>query len=96
MEPTLRSTQDLKEEAEDKGLTEKEVAEYIREQQTLDREESAAWRDAQKLQAEEKKGADEIRMAEIEAVAEEKKRADKIRLSQIEIEKKLEIKEMEL
>ena len=96
MEPTLRSTQVLKEEAEDIGLTEKEVAEYIREQQTLDREESAAWRDAQKLHAEEKKGADEIRMAEIEAEAEEKKRADEIRLAQIEIEKELEIKEMEL
>ena len=96
MEPTLRSTKVLKEEAEDIGLMEKEVAEHIREQQILDREESAAWRDAQKLHAEEKKGADEIRVAEIEAEAEEKKRADEIRLAQIEVEKELEIKEMEL
>ena len=42
MEPTLRSTQALKEEAEDIGLTGKEVAKYVREQQTMDREERAA------------------------------------------------------
>ena len=73
MEPTLRSTQVLKEKAEDIGMTRKKVAEYIREQQTLDREERAAWRDAQKLHKEEKKRADEICMAEIEAEAEDKK-----------------------
>ena len=39
MEPTLRSTQVLKQEAEYIGLTGKEVAKYVREQQTLDREE---------------------------------------------------------
>ena len=39
----------------------------------MDREERAAWRDAQKLHTEEKKRADEIRMAEIEAEAEGKK-----------------------
>ena len=44
----------------------------------MDREERAALRDAQKLYAEEKKEADEIRMAEIQAEAEEKKRADEI------------------
>ena len=48
MEPTLKWTQILKEEAEDIGLMRKEVAEYVREQQTLDREERAAWRDSQK------------------------------------------------
>ena len=60
MEPTLRSTQVLKQEAEDIGLTEKEFAEYVREQQTLDRAERAAWRDTQKRQV-------EIRMKELQA-----------------------------
>ena len=54
-EPTLRSTQVLKEEVENIGLTGKEVAEYVREQQTLGREERAAWRDTKKRQAEDKK-----------------------------------------
>ena len=48
MEPTLRSTQVLKQDAEDIGLTGKEVAENVKEQETLDREERAAWRDTQK------------------------------------------------
>ena len=112
MEPTLRSTQVLKQEAEDIGLQGKDIAEYVTRQQNLDREERAACRVAQKfhaeekkradeirmaeIQTEEKKRADEIRMAEIEAEAEEKKRADEIRLAQIEIEKELKIKEMEL
>ena len=94
MEPTLRSAQVLKQEAEDIGLQGKDIAEYVTRQQNLDREERAAWRVAQKFHAEEKKRADEIRMAEIQA--EEKKRADEIRLAQIEIEKELKIKEMEL
>ena len=59
MEPTLRSTQVLRQEAEDVGLIGKEVAEYMREQQTLDREEWAAWRDTQKRQV-------GIRMAELQ------------------------------
>ena len=91
MEPTLRSTQVLKQEAEDVGLTGKEVAKYVREQLTLDREERAAWIDTQKrqveiimaeLQAEDKKRADkiqaDIQAAKIQAEAEEKKRADEI------------------
>ena len=87
MEPTLRSTQVLKEEAEDIGLQGKDIPEYVTRQQTLDREERAAWRDTQKrqtevrmaeLQAEDKKTADEIRIAEIEAQAEDKKRADEL------------------
>ena len=47
----------------------KDIAEYVTSQQTSDREERAAWRDAQKMkeQAEEKKRADELRMAEIES-----------------------------
>ena len=69
MEPTLRSTQVLKQEAEDIWLTWKQIAEYVREQQTLDREERAAWRDTQKRKV-------EIRMADLQA--EDKKRADKL------------------
>ena len=87
MEPTLRSTQVLKQEAEDIGLQGKDIAEYVTRQQTLDREERAAWREAQKRQV-------EIRMAELHA--EDKKRADEIKMAQIEIEKELKIKEMEL
>ena len=52
MEPTLRPIQVLKQEAEDIGLQGKGIAEYVREQQTLDREESGAWRDTQKGQVE--------------------------------------------
>ena len=78
MEPTLRSTQVLKQEAEDIGLQGKDIAEYVREQQALDREERAAWRDAQKFYVEEKKRADEIWLAEIQAEAEEKKRTDEM------------------
>ena len=107
MEPTLRSTQVLKQEAEDIGLQGNDIAEYVTRQQTLDREERAAWREAQKrqveirmaeLQAEDKKRADEIHMAE---------RADKIKIqiaqieaakeqAKLEAEKELKIKEMEL
>ena len=91
MEPTLRSAQVLKQEPEDIGFVGKDILEYVKEQQKLDREERAAWRNIRiaELQAEEKKRADELQ-------AEEKKRADEIRLAQIEIEKELKIKEMEL
>ena len=74
MEPTLRSTQVLKQEAAEIGLQEEDTAEYVREQQALDREERVAWREAQKGQV-------EIRMAELHA--EDKKRADEIRIAQI-------------
>ena len=86
----------FKQEAEDIGLQGKDIAEYVTRQQTLDREERAAWREAQKrqveirmaeLQVEDKKRADEIRIAQIEAEAEEKKRADEIRFAQIEAAK---------
>ena len=98
MEPTLSSTQVLKQEAEDIGLQGKDIAEYVTRQQTLDREEKAAWREAQKRLV-------EIRMAELQA--EDKKRADeshiKIQIAQIEavkeqakIDKELKIKEIEL
>ena len=48
MEPTLRSAQILKQEAEDIGLQGKDIAQYVTEKQALDREEMEAWREAQK------------------------------------------------
>ena len=94
MEPTLRLAQVLKQEAGDLGYEGREILEYVKEQQALDRKEREDWRDAQKFHAEEKKRADE--MAEIEAEAEKEERADEILLAQIEIDKELKIKEMEL
>ena len=95
MEPILRSAQALKQEAEEIGFEGKDILEYVKEQQKLDREERAAWRETQKMQAqadvelakiraeaeaEEKKRADELQ-------AEEKRRADEIRFAQIEAAK---------
>ena len=83
MEPTLRSTQVLKEEAEDIGLQGKDIAEYVTRQQTLDREERVAWRAAQKRQV-------EIQMAELQAdEIHMTERADeiKIQIAQIEVAK---------
>ena len=65
MEPALRSTQVLKQEAEDKGLMGKGVAKYVTRQKTLERGEREAWRDIQKMQAQ----AD-IELAKIRAEAE--------------------------
>ena len=98
MEPTLRTAQVLKQEAEDLGFEGKEILDYVKDQQKLDREERAEWRKIRmaELQGEDKKRADEIRIAQIGAEAEEKKRADEIRFAQIEAEKELKIKEMEL
>ena len=64
----------------------------------MDREERVAWRVAQKFHAEEKKRADEIRMAEIAAEAQEKNRADeiKVQMAQIEVDRELKLKEMKL
>ena len=63
MEPTLRSAQVLKQEAKEKGLEGKHIAEYVRQHQALDREEREdAWRDAQKMQA-------HIQMGKIQAEA---------------------------
>ena len=82
IEPTLRTARVLKQEAEEISLQGKDIAEYVREQQALDREERAAWRESQKRQV-------EIRMAELQA--EDKKRADeshiKIQIAQIEAAK---------
>ena len=46
MEPVLKSFQILKQEAEEIGYEGKEVLEYVKQHQALDREERAAWRDA--------------------------------------------------
>ena len=104
MEPTLRSAQVLKQEAEDIGFEGKGILEYVKEQQKLDREERAAWREAQKMQAQ----ADvELAKIRAEAEAEERKRADeseekrradeiKIQLAKIQAEKELALKELEL
>ena len=92
----LRTAQVLKQEAEDLGFEGKDIAEYVTRQQTLDREERAAWREVQKRQV-------EIRMAELHA--EDKKRADEIQIAQIEAakeqakieaKKELALKELEL
>ena len=89
MEPTLRSAQVFKQEAEDIGFEGKDILEYVKEQQKLDREERAAWRNIRmaELQAEDKKRADEIQIAQIEAAKEQAK---------IEAEKELALKELEL
>ena len=42
MEPTLRSVQVLKPETEDIGYEGKDILDYMKEQQKLDREEKAA------------------------------------------------------
>ena len=65
MEPTLRTAQILKQEAEDLGFEGKEILDYVKEQQKFDREERAEW--------------SKIRMAELQE--EDKKRADEIRIS---------------
>ena len=89
MEPVLRSAQVLKQEAEEIGFEGKDILEYVKEQQKLDREERAAWREDRKRadEAEEKKRGDEIRFAQIEAAKEQAK---------IEAEKELALKELEL
>ena len=100
MEPTLRSAQVLKQEADDLGFEGKEILDYVKEQQKLDREERAEWRKIwmAELQAEDKKRADELQ-------AEREKRADEIRFAQIEAakeqakieaDKELALKELEL
>ena len=76
MEPTLRSAQVLKEqEAENLGFEGKEILDYVKEQQKLDREERAVWKNIrmEELQAEDKKRADDIRFAQIEAAKEQAK-----------------------
>ena len=104
MEPVLRSAQVLKQEAEEIGFEGKDILDYVKEQQKLDREERAAWREAQKMQAQ----ADvELAKIRAEAEAEERKRADqseekkradeiKVQMAKIEAEKELTLREIEL
>ena len=100
MEPILRSAQALKQEAEEIGFEGKDILEYVKEQQKLDREERAAWREERKRadEAEEKRRADEIRFAQIEAAKEQAKIEAEAAKEQakLEAEKELKIKEMEL
>ena len=83
----------MKQEAEALGMREKRLRETS---SALDKEERATWRDGQKreveirmaaLQAEEKKGADDVQMAKIEAAREQAK---------IKAEKELALEELEL
>ena len=83
MAPTLRSAQVLKQNTEDKCLQGKEIAEY-KQHQPLDIEERAAWRDAQKIQAEEIEGRRD-QDGEDTSKAEEKNRADEIQI-QVQIQ----------
>ena len=109
MEPTLRTAQVMKQEAEEIGLQGKDIAEYVREQQALDREERAAWRESQKRQVEirmaelqtgDKKRADEshikIQIAQIEAAKEKAKIEAAKEQAKIEAEKEPALKELEL
>ena len=86
MEPILRSAQVLKQEAEDIGFEGKDILEYVKEQQKLDREERAAWREAQKMQEQADIELVKIR-AEADWAAKEKSRADVIQIAQIEAAK---------
>ena len=109
MEPTLRTAQVLKQEAEDLGFEGKELLDYVKEQQKLNREDRAEWRKIRmaELQTEEKKRADESedKKRADELQAEREKRADEIRFAQIEAvkdqarieaDKELTLKELEL
>ena len=98
MEPILRSAQVLKQEAEDIGFEGKDIVEYVKEQQKLDREERSAWREERNRadEAEEKRRADEIRFAQIEAAKEQAKIEAAKEQAKSEAEKELKIKEMEL
>ena len=57
MEPLLRSAQVLKQEARESGYEGKETADYVGQEQALDREDRTAWRNLQmaEIQAQEKK-----------------------------------------
>ena len=60
-DPILRSVQVLKHETEDMGLQGKWIAEFVKQHQALDREERAAWRDAQIMQAKQKRKGGQMR-----------------------------------
>ena len=61
-EPMLRAVQAFKQEAGDLGLEGKYIAQYVTKQQALDRGERADWRDARKIQVEEKCREDEVQI----------------------------------
>ena len=92
----------MKQEAEDIGFEGKDILEYVKEQQKLDREERAAWRNITmaELQAEDKNRADEshikIQIAQIEAAKEQAKIGAAKEQAKIEAEKELALKELEL
>ena len=52
LEPTLRSAQVLKQEAEEIGLEGKDIPDYVKEHQKMDREDRAAWRNIQMAEIE--------------------------------------------
>ena len=83
----------MRQEAEELGYENKDVAEYVKQQLALDTEERAAWREAEK-----KKRADEIHIAELQE--EEKKSVDEIQIQikmvKIDANKELTLKDMEL
>ena len=103
MEPILRSAQVLKQEAEEIGYEGKEVTEYVKQHQALDREERAAWRDAQKLYAEEKREHMRSRWWRykqkwmLREYKQKRKRADEIQIQMAKkkADKELTLKEME-
>ena len=85
----------MRQEAEELGYENKDVAEYVKQQPAMDTEERAAWREAEK-----KKRADEIHIAELQE--EEKKSVDEIQIqiqvqmAKIEGNTELTLKDMEL
>ena len=89
-----RSAQVLKQEAEDIGYEGKEILDYVQEQQKLDREERAAWRNIRmvEVQAEDKKRADGIQIAKIEAAKGQAKIEAAKEQAKIEVDKGLTLK----
>ena len=102
MEPVLRSSQVLKQEAEEIGLEGKDIPDYVKRHQALDREDRATWRNLQlaKIQAdaEKEKRADEIKIqiAQIEVAKEQVKIEATKEQAKIEADKELTLKELEL
>ena len=96
MEPILRSVQVLNQDAEEIVYEGKEVAEYVKRHQAVDRENRAAWTDAQRIHTEKEKKADVIQMAKIQTEAQKRKRADEIQMAKVEVDKEPGIKQMEL
>ena len=105
IEPVSRSAQVLKPQVGDIRLVGKNIAEHVRQLHSLDREERAAWRFGQKIQADKKRRSDEIQMDLVNTG--EKKRADEIYIqmaqtdadreqTKIHADKELALREIEL